>query len=444
MASGIKFNTRRIFKISIFILKKKGGAAMGNKTKDYKPNTRMTRNSQKKKDRAKQIVMALILVLLLAMLGIAIFFIGSELIKRGAFNSTVTTEGTEATVEVPGTSDPDVSGEASGDVTENTGSTDTGTGPDIGDSTGSIIAPPVTPDDSGSLPGVIYINRSFSNEKIYEGDLILINANCPYRATAYKADEIPSNMLEIRSSVFYKKVMGADGKERYAFFPAWKSYLENKTLEKLMEMVGQFYIDTSTETSAGNQDLYISAWNGYRSYKDQEAISSSASNIKTYEAAPGQSEHHTGLAFDVTAWLTIGGKEVFASLDETQYQSCNTISSWLLKNAYKYGFIRRYAPDKLSYTGVVDNWQFRYVGYPHAYYMSQNNLCLEEYLGMLEAKYVYGTQHLEITADDGTSYEIYYVPANIAGTTTSIPVPATGEYTVSGNNSNGFIVTITK
>ena len=41
----------------------------------------------------------------------------------------------------------------------------------------------------------------------------------------------------------------------------------------------------------------------------------------------------------------------------------------------------------------------------------------------------------------GVPFEIYYVAANSSGLT-QIPTPLNGEYTVSGNNTDGFIVTI--
>jgi D-alanyl-D-alanine carboxypeptidase len=112
-------------------------------------------------------------------------------------------------------------------------------------------------------------------------------------------------------------------------------------------------------------------------------------------------------------------------------------------NAYKHGFIRRFAPDKDTITGITsDRWHYRYVGVPHAYYMMTNNLCLEEYLAALE-NCTYEGNHL-IFDVDGKNYEIYFVAAE-NGTTTTIPVPNDPSiYTVSGNNYSGYIVTITR
>ena len=50
-----------------------------------------------------------------------------------------------------------------------------------------------------------------------------------------------------------------------------------------------------------------------------------------------------------------------------------------------------------------------------------------------------------MNGDDGVTYEIYYVPAATGeGATTSVPVPTDMPYTISGNNYDGFIVTITR
>ena len=50
-------------------------------------------------------------------------------------------------------------------------------------------------------------------------------------------------------------------------------------------------------------------------------------------------------------------------------------------NAHKYGFILRYPDDKQEITGIIfEPWHFRYVGVEHATIMTDQNLCLEEYL----------------------------------------------------------------
>lgn len=83
--------------------------------------------------------------------------------------------------------------------------------------------------------------------------------------------------------------------------------------------------------------------------------------------SPGTSEHQTGLAVDINAdGIHSAGYEVY---------------DWLARNAHRYGFIRRYPPDKTALTGISNEpWHYRYVGVTAATEMHQRGLCLEEYL----------------------------------------------------------------
>ena len=60
---------------------------------------------------------------------------------------------------------------------------------------------------------------------------------------------------------------------------------------------------------------------------------------------------------------------------------------------------------------------------------------MEEYIDYLR-QFPFDGDHLWYTVD-GTEYEIYFVEG------LEVPVPESGEYTVSGNNVDGFIVTVT-
>ncbi|MBQ8297402.1 MAG: M15 family metallopeptidase [Ruminococcus sp.] len=119
----------------------------------------------------------------------------------------------------------------------------------------------------------------------------------------------------------------------------------------------------------------------------------------------------------------------------------NDEQSWLIENCADYGFILRYPKDKTSATGQdYCPWHLRYVGKPHAAVMAQNNLCLEEYVDFLRA-YKLNTAPLTCEAD-GVQYEIYFTGS--MGDSTSVRVPISGNYTISGNNIDGFILTAVK
>ncbi len=93
-------------------------------------------------------------------------------------------------------------------------------------------------------------------------------------------------------------------------------------------------------------------------------------------AVPGTSEHQTGLAVDVVSadWY---------SYNDDLYDTFENTSEfeWLVAHCVEYGFVLRYAKDKQEITGITyEPWHYRYVGVEHARYMTENNLCLEEYI----------------------------------------------------------------
>ena len=100
---------------------------------------------------------------------------------------------------------------------------------------------------------------------------------------------------------------------------------------------------------------------GYRSYTYQVGLyngyvaSSSVAEADKTSARPGFSEHQTGLAADIEpATKTCEVETCFKDTPEGQ---------WLAANAYKYGFIIRYAADKVAVTGYdYEPWHIRYIG----------------------------------------------------------------------------------
>lgn len=115
--------------------------------------------------------------------------------------------------------------------------------------------------------------------------------------------------------------------------------------------------------------------------------------------------------------------------------------SWLFDHMASYGYTLRYPTDKAEITGDRGGYTaIRYVGVPHAAYMSDNNLCLEEYLDMLRGSHNFYTGTVLEYSTSELTYHIYYVPAD-ADSDFMIPVPTTGSYEISGNNTDGFIVT---
>lgn len=117
--------------------------------------------------------------------------------------------------------------------------------------------------------------------------------------------------------------------------------------------------------------------------------------------------------------------------------------AWLNEHAAEYGFIQRYPASKSDKTGMDGlTWHFRYVGVPHALYMKEHDLCLEEYIDTVH-NHSWNGEHLTVTSGS-LEYEIYYVPASEADSSTDIPYAAGAEPIISGDNEEGFIVAYAK
>ena len=129
------------------------------------------------------------------------------------------------------------------------------------------------------------------------------------------------------------------------------------------------------EADARAQGLNIWIQSSYRSYDYQVSIYNSyvAQDGKaladTYSARPGYSEHQSGLCFDLN------------SIDDSFTDTPE--GKWVDAHAHEYGFVIRFPKGKEAVTGYqYESWHLRYVGLEYAKIMHDNNLCLEEFLGV--------------------------------------------------------------
>lgn len=124
----------------------------------------------------------------------------------------------------------------------------------------------------------------------------------------------------------------------------------------------------------------LDADSGYRSYNYQ--VTTYGSVVKAYgqsyadtvSARPGYSEHQTGWAVDIGS----GNCHVQDCFGDTPG------GKWAQANAYKYGFILRYAPSLTDITGYSNEaWHFRYIGTLLSNEMHQQNiLTLEQFFNI--------------------------------------------------------------
>jgi zinc D-Ala-D-Ala carboxypeptidase len=153
-----------------------------------------------------------------------------------------------------------------------------------------------------------------------------------------------------------------------------KRYLRKEAGEALEKMF----------VAAEKEEIQLYAVSGYRSYVTQEAIYE-AQIRKTGEeelanqtvAIPGQSEHQTGLAIDISSHSA--ELQLIEKFGETKE------GKWVQQNAHYYGFIIRYPKGKEEVTGYqYEPWHLRYVGKEIATQIVENNLTLEEYFGKVK------------------------------------------------------------
>lgn len=253
---------------------------------------------------------------------------------------------------------------------------------------------------------------SMQQQEVYRGKLSLINN---YHEYHFLGQEELVNV--VRKDMAYK--------------------VEDKEILLNKEALNQFnWMMKDFRRSTGKRDIILTS--GYRSIIDQEKILNEKKALLGKEEAlnwamhPGYSEHHSGYAVDISIYTDQG--------NYIKYRGQNEYG-WINENCYKYGFIRRYAKEKMYMTGVKnEEWHYRYVGIPHSYLMVKMNLCLEEYINYLK-QFAFDNQHLKISLKQ-KNYEVYFVPANEGQAETKVPVPRDKAYSISGNNEDGYIVTI--
>ena len=271
-----------------------------------------------------------------------------------------------------------------------------------------IVVASVNPADSfGLSDGFSNMEDHTVSPKDYNtGSLIIINS----KTDKY---DIPSDEdLGLISLKDYRTSQTEEGAE-VPYSVGSGVYLNNEAAKNLHIMIMKMIEEKNFYDAVVNS--------GFRSVATQTTINPSF---------VGHSDHHSGMLFTFDFTPKATGNETEA--DKTAK------IQWLDENAHKYGVILRYPADKAEQTGVKDYTEaYRYVGIAHAAYIKANDLCLEEYVEYLKAN-TNQSNTLKIDVD-GATYKVYYVACEEGGT---IKVPKDAEYTISGTNVGGVIVTV--
>lgn len=248
-------------------------------------------------------------------------------------------------------------------------------------------------------------SSSLSSAEVKKGDLLLINKT-------YNIDPTLKAAVRAASKNTYTAIGGA----AYCKFDRTdeKINLSETTINALMNLAEGLYTDTQCA------DLLLCY-----------GILDPKSTTLEYDYS-----HQLGTVIDVK--LSTGGQT-------TTVASNAVVAEWLRTNACKYGFIVEYEPTvdeagKKSGHGsdeVIPSTQLRYVGVAHATYIQANNLTFDAYL----AKVRTASSEKPLTFKAGeSSYAVYFVEATGENFTASLPTNY--NYTVSGNNVDGVIVTV--
>ena len=248
--------------------------------------------------------------------------------------------------------------------------------------------------------------RSFDRETLYQGLLLYVGTGAPL------PEDLPvQQSRDVRSLVgLYVPAAERVSLSEDTIYALCRLAADNPLVNTWI-MAG---MRSPREQAALQQETFAAY---QRTMPVAEALERAALDIPD----SGQSEHQLATAFD----LRFHGRQSWAAEDP---MARTEDGRWLLENGWRYGFLRRYPPDKNDVTGVMDETlHWRYVGPVHAAALHVTGLCLEEYLALLHRE---GT--LRLADGQGNSWWLLCVP--MTETAAAFPVPPGYAAAVSADN----------
>ena len=279
-------------------------------------------------------------------------------------------------------------------------------------------APPVT-----SGEDFVYIPKDAGDVKM--GNLLMINDSFKYEFSGDFSNMI--NLYSYQKNESNKDKTHINGYATYSFTYS-NIVLEENTLDAFNKMMLDYCstldLSSASKNSASN---IIVAWGGY----SQETVDEYQDDVTNI----GKDYYDHALGTTMTLKIYEPSTVITESILKQNY-------TWIYENAHKYGFVIRFPDACKDHTSLDSSKRvhIRYIGVAHATYMYENGLCFEKYLETLRNKYS-STNPLTFSAG-GKEYSVYYV--KYSGNPTSVPVPKNSNYTISGDNMNGFIVAVEK
>ena len=183
---------------------------------------------------------------------------------------------------------------------------------------------------------------------------ILVNKQNPIKESFYKKIDLIDIVTEDNTETKIEK-------ETYQSYLELKKYLEEKNI--------YIEIDSAYRSIKHQQELYNEFCDKYGKEYANSVV-----------AEPTKSEHHTGLAIDLSI------RNEFGYIEEDNYELYHKTYNEIHNIIAKFGFILRYPKGKEHITGYpYEPWHIRYVGKFVAKIISENNYTLEEYLNEFSA-----------------------------------------------------------
>lgn len=244
-------------------------------------------------------------------------------------------------------------------------------------------------------------NMIFTEENIYQGNLVLINRDFPICDALYDLSAAVNKYPDIK--------------------------LQKHVSAKLQKLISVLKCDEKIIPVSG----YRSSQEQVRIYYDS-IIENGEDFTEKFVALPDHSEHQSGLAID----LALKKDSVdFICPDFPDSGICGKFR----KLAPLYGFILRYPKGKENITCIShEPWHFRYTGYPHSQIIEEKGFTLEEYMDFIKQY----TKYKSFLYEDNLNItEIFYLPLD-NDKEAKLSLPDNCSFQVSGNNMDGIIVTV--
>lgn len=158
-------------------------------------------------------------------------------------------------------------------------------------------------------------------------------------------------------------------------------------------LAGGLTYENGAVSAAQQNSLRLDAFDRFRQVKP---LTEAMKKARAAVPGAGESEHQTGFAIDVTLTtpLALGSPDPLLR---------NEAGKWLAENAWRFGFIRRYAGQNEE--GACEGIHLRYVGTVHAAAIHALGASLEDYLALLRRE-----GSLTLTKDDAPAAYLYCAP----------------------------------